>query len=148
VPDSSSLTSASIFSALYKFNNVDLQLTSIPQQTHAQARVDQNQQNYSTQKADMHVQVATNERTNFDFGHLSLPIAMDPQSFNDLISFSKSPQLFELESFPQPDDWSSSSSPVVTTPYGMIIPMNEQLLPLPHASLSPFLPTELSNYGL
>jgi transcriptional enhancer factor len=151
IPDTSSSTSASIFSAMYKFNNVDPQPTLIPQQTHAQARVDQHQQNYSTQKASTHIQVAPNEKTNFDFGHLGLPIPMDSQSFNDLISFSKSPQLFEMDSFAQPDDWSSSSSypsPVVATAYGMLIPMDEQHMSLPHPSLSPFLSTELSNYGL
>jgi hypothetical protein len=130
---------------MYKFNNVDLQ-PSIPQQTHAQARVDQNQQNYATQRINMHVQVASNEKTPFDFGPLGLPISMDPQVFDDLISFSKSPQLFEMDTFAHSDDWSSSSSypsPVVATPYGMLIPMDEQHMP---PSLSPFLSTELSNY--
>jgi hypothetical protein len=134
---------------MYKFNNVDIQSTSIVQQSHAQARVDQPQQDYSTQKApSMHVQVASNENTTFDFGPLGLPISMDPQSFDDLISFSKSPQLFELDSFPQADDWSSSSSypsPAVATPYGMLISMDEQQH-MPIQRPSPFLPTELSNY--
>jgi len=132
---------------MYKFNNVDPQPTSILQQTHAQARVDQYQQNYSTQKV---VQVASNEKPTFDFGHLGFPIQMDPQSFDDLISFTKSPQLFEMDSFPQSDDWSSSSSyssPVVATQYGMLMPMDDQHMQLiPQSSLSPFLPTELSNY--
>src|SRR5258705_7333318 len=147
MPDAPSFISASVFSAMYKFNNVDLQPASILQQTHAQAQVDQNQQNYSTQKV---VQVASNEKTTFDFGQLVLPIQMDSQSFEDLISFSKSPQLFELDSFPQSDDWSSSSSypsPVVATPYGMLMPMDDQHMQLvSQPSLSPFLPTEVSNY--
>jgi hypothetical protein len=133
---------------MYKFNNVDPQPTSIlQQQTQAQARVDQNHQNYSTQKA---VQVASNEKTTFDLGHLGFPIQMDPQSFDDLISFTKSPQLFELDSFPQSDEWSSSSSypsPIVQTPYGMLMSMDDQHMQLvPQPSLSPFLSTELSNY--
>ena len=96
----------------------------------------------------MHVQVASNEKAAFDFGPLGLPVSMDPQAFDDLIAFSKSPQLFELDTFAQSDDWSSSSSypsPVVATPYGMLIPMDEHM-PLAQPSLSPFLSTELSNY--
>jgi len=82
-------------------------------------------------------------------------MSMDPRSFNDLISFSKSPHLFELDVLPHSDGWISSStdsvypSPVVATPYGMLLSMDsEQHMSLPHSSLSPFLPAELSNYGL
>lgn len=150
-PESSS-SLAPIFSAIYKFNYVDAQSTPIPQQTHA--LVDQSQQNYCTQKVNRRVQVASNEKTSFDFDHFDLPMSMDPQSFNDMISFSKTPQLFELDTFAQSDGWNSSASgsvylnPTVATPYGMIMPMDEQHLPISQPSLSPFLPAELSNYGL
>jgi transcriptional enhancer factor len=151
VPDSPSSTSASIFSAIYKFDYVDLRPTSTTQQPHAQAQIDQN---HSTQKVNMPIQVAPNEKTSFDFDQLGLPISMDPRSFNELISFSKSPQLFELDTFTHSDGWSSSSgdsvypSPGVATPYGMLIPMGEQHMPLLQPSLSPFLATDFSNYGL
>ena len=123
---------------MYKFNNVDHQPTLISQQTQA----DQNQNTYSSQKT----QVASNDKTNLDFDHLGFPMSMDPQSFNDLISFSKTPQLFELDALSQTDNWSCSPtfypSPVVSTSYGMLIPMDSEQQILQHA----FLPTELSNY--
>lgn len=129
---------------MYRFNNVDLQ-SSIPQQT--QAQVDQNP-NYFAQKVNMPIQVVSNEKTSFDFNQLDLPIS---NSFDDLISFSKSPQMFEMDSFAPSDGWSSPSNDSVypssaTTPYGMVIPMDEQHLPIPKPSLSPFLFAELSNY--
>jgi hypothetical protein len=117
----------------------------MPYHNQAQPRVDQNQSNYCTQKVHMPIQVAS--KTGFNFNHLDLPIS---ESFDDLISFSKNPQMFEMDSFAPSDGWTSPSNDSVypSPPYGMVIPMDEQHLPVPKPSLSPFLFTELSNYGL
>src|SRR6266542_2957006 len=106
LPEASSSTPAiPIFSAVYKFNYMDLQ----PQTSAAQQLVvnfNQSQQNHSA--ANLTIPVALPNETDYPFDELDLSMSVDPQSFNDAAAFPKNPQFFNFIPYTT-EDWSTSS---------------------------------------
>ena len=86
---------------MYKFNYMDVQPpTSATQQLDAHIR------NQNNSAANLTIPLAN--EADYSFDELDLSMSVEPQSFNDAASFSKSSQLFNLIPYTA-DDWSSSS---------------------------------------